>query len=454
MITFSVAEAAQILGCNLSGANGQFRGISTDTRALATGELFVALKGPKHDAHDTLAQAIARGAAGAVVSREMSAPIPLIKVTDTRLALGTLAKDWRNRRRIPLVGITGSNGKTTTKEMTAAILRERGPVLATKGNLNNDIGVPLTLFQLNADHHAAVIEMGANGPDDIAILAEIAGPTVGIVTMCGPAHLQGFGSIEKVAQAKGKLLEHLGPAGTAVVNIDDPFADYWRGVSRAGKLSTFGIEGSADYRASEIALGIPGSGAQFKLQTPLGSITIGLPFEGRHNIYNALAASAAAQALGATLDEIRAGLARAQAAHGRLQVRAGIAACAVIDDTYNANPVSLQAALAVLARSPGRRWLVLGDMAELGPDETMHHRAAGRLARQCGVERLFTLGSLAQLAAEAFGEGAEHFERQSDLAEALMRSADSAVTVLVKGSRVMQLDALVEKLTIPEILQC
>ena len=454
MIALSLTEIAAALSGELRGNNTNFTGVSTDTRTLKQGEFFVALKGDRYDGHDSLADAVKQGAVGALLAKECVTDIPYVLVQKTRPALGQLARFWRNRYVLPVIGITGSNGKTSTKEITAAILRERGAVLATKGNLNNDIGVPLTLFGLAPTHHAAVIEMGANGPQDIAELAEIACPTVGVVTMCGPAHLAGFGSIAKVAEAKGKLLQFLDSAGTAVINADDQFCEYWRQISRAGTLLTFGIEHPADYRAQSIEQRPPGQGTQFELRSPLGTIVVTLPLDGRHNIYNALAAAAAAIAAGASLENVKCGLARAPQVAGRLVLKKGVGGCQLIDDSYNANPASLAAALAVLAQVSGPRWLVLGDMGELGADELAQHRDAGILARVYGVERLLTLGKLAHAASEGFGPGGEHFQEPAALVAALRERVAPGVTLLIKGSRLMQMERIVGALAAPEARAC
>jgi UDP-N-acetylmuramoyl-tripeptide--D-alanyl-D-alanine ligase len=454
MITLSLTATAAALNGELHGDNTNFSGVSTDTRTLKPGELFVALKGDRYDGHDSLADAARQGAVGALLAKACATTIPYVRVRETRPALGLLARFWRSRYVLPVIGITGSNGKTTTKEITAAILRERGSVLATKGNLNNDIGVPLTLFELAPTHHAAVIEMGANGPQDIAVLAEIARPTVGVVTMCGPAHLAGFGSIDKVAEAKGKLLESLDATGTAVINSDDKFSGYWRQISRAGTLVTFGIEQPADYRAHGIELCPPGRGSQFELRSPLGTIVVTLRLDGLHNIYNALAAAAAAIAAGASLENVRSGLASTPRVAGRLILKKGVGGCQLIDDSYNANPASLAAALAVLAQVSGARWLVLGDMGELGPDELVQHRDAGILARGYGIERLLTLGKLAQAAAEGFGPGGEHFPDRATLVAALRERVAPGVTLLIKGSRMMQMEKVVGELAAPEACAC
>jgi UDP-N-acetylmuramoyl-tripeptide--D-alanyl-D-alanine ligase len=454
MISLSLHEVAAAVAGVLHGTDAVFTGVSTDTRTLAAGELFVALKGEHFDGHDSLAQAVQRGALGAIIARDIAPGIPCIRVADPRRALGLLARTWRLRHQIPIIGVTGSNGKTTTKEMIAAILRQRGSVLATKGNLNNDIGVPLTLFQLDASQRTAVIEMGASGLHDIADLAAIALPTVGVVTMCGPAHLQGFGSLENVATAKGEIFRNLGAAGVAVVNADDRFRDYWREMANGSAIVTFGIDQIADYRAESIVLGTPGSGVTFDLQCPLGRLHVASPFDGRHNVYNALAAAAASVVAGATLAQVGSGLQSVTPVSGRLNTKVGVSGCVIIDDTYNANPVSLAAALAVLAQCEQRRWLVLGDMAELGAEELSQHREAGALARRLGVEKLFTVGELAKHANATFGPAAEHYASRDDLVQALRQRLTTGVAVLVKGSRVMQLDKLVAGLATPEDTAC
>lgn len=456
MISQSMRDAALAVGGALSGANVRFHGVSTDSRTLNSNELFVALKGERFDGHDSIAEAHSRGAAGALVGngRVSKARLPQIEVADTRRALGELARAWRQRFDLTIVGITGSSGKTSTKEMLAEILRQAGPVLATVGNFNNDIGVPQTVFRLNAEHRYAVIEMGANRLHDIAELAAISVPSIAVVTMCGPAHLAGFGSIENVARAKGEIYRALGVMGIAVINADDKFAALWCEMAANASTYSFGIENVADVSASSINLGGPGKGSVFNLETPLGSVLLHLPFDGLHNVYNALAAATAAYASGATLNQIKVGLEKASRVHGRLNVRRGIRGAAIIDDSYNANPASLNAALAVLARSTGRRWLLLGDMAELGSTEVDEHRAAGLAARRMGVERLFALGPLSQEAVATFGVGARHFAQPSELVEALRHELAADVTLLAKGSRVMQLDQLVEALIEEGVAEC
>lgn len=446
MISGTLRQAALVTGGRLDGGDASYSGVGTDTRTLAQDQIFVALKGERHDAHLLVEEAVARGAAGVIVEREVTVPVPRVTVSSTRAALGALARAWRDQHAIPVIGVTGSNGKTTTKEMIAAILRRRGKVLSTAGNLNNEIGVPLTLFGLDAADVSAVIEMGANGPDDITRLAAIARQTIGVITMCGPAHLLGFGSLDNVAVAKGRMVATLAREGVAVLNADDRYFDYWCKVSGTPDIRPFGLGPAAAYRASEVRLRAPGSGLAFVLESPVGCAEIDLPFDGRHNVSNALAASAAALAAGATLEDVRLGLRDAHRVHGRLAFATGPRASVIIDDSYNANPASLEAAIAVLGQAHGARWMVLGDMGELGPEERSLHRAAADTARRGGVSRLFTIGMLAEEAARAFGEGAAHFADLDELASALRRELGPEVTLLVKGSRAMQLDILVAKL--------
>lgn len=442
MIGMALSEAARAIGGELIGEDRWFEGVSTDTRTLASGQLFVALKGPRFDAHDKLGDAASAGAAGAIVERPGDAALAWIVTSDTRESLGRLARDWRQRFELPVLAVTGSSGKTTVKEMLAAILRERGNVHATAGNLNNDIGVPLTLFGLDAGHDAAVIEMGANRMGDIAYLCEVARPDVGLITLCAPAHLEGFGSIENVARAKGEILSALGAAGVAVINAGDRFAPLWHELAGERRVVTFGQGGAVHAEARESSPG----GSRFRLVTPAGEADVTLSAPGEHNVLNACAAAAAAYAIDVPVDVIARGLAAAAAVPGRLQVRTAGSGVRLLDDTYNANPTSLAAALDVLAEQPGRRWLVLGDMAELGEDRERYHREAAGQAADAGVERLFTTGALARFATDAFAGTATHASDLESLAHAVRAALDETdaepVTILIKGSRVMQLDRL------------
>ncbi|NNF50919.1 MAG: UDP-N-acetylmuramoyl-tripeptide--D-alanyl-D-alanine ligase [Gammaproteobacteria bacterium] len=439
---------ADVTGGKLKGDDALFQSVSTDTRGLRPGELFVALRGPNFDGNAYVEEAARKGAAGALVQKFMPLDLPQVIVTDTRVALGRLARAWRQRFDIPLIAVTGSNGKTTIKEMIASILRQRGPVLATRGNLNNDIGVPLTLFGIDEGSRAAVVEMGANHAGEIDYLATLALPTVGVVSNAGPAHLEGFGSVAGVARAKGELFTALGPAGVAVLNADDEFADMWRGLIGRRQVVSVGIDADADFFAKDIELqgGDGGVATRFRLESRAGQAEITIPFAGVHNVRNALAAAAAAWSAGATLDDIRQGLAATQTVAGRLQLRVAATGATIIDDTYNANPDSLRAALDVQRDLGGEAWLVLGDMGELGAGATGQHAAAGKLARASGVKRLLATGELSAEAVKSFGQGATWYPRAAELIDALRGEVGEGITVLVKASRSMQLEQVVDAL--------
>ena len=438
-------EAACLLNGEASGADVVFTTVSTDSRQLSVGALFVALTGPNFDGHDFIAAARERGAVAALVSRPVADPLPQLRVADTRLALGQLAAAWRSRFTGMLVALTGSNGKTTLKEMIAAILRVRGPTLATEGNLNNDIGVPLTLLRLNGEHAHAVIEMGANHPSEIAYLTGLAQPDVAIINNAGPCHLEGFGDVAGVARAKGEIFQGLGPKGVAVINRDDEYADYWVGLNPGRRIMDFGLDRPAMVRG-EI---LDAASNRFRLSTTMEEITVRLPLTGRHNVRNALAAAAAALAVGATLEDIRRGLESLREVGGRLQHLPGRHGGAVIHDAYNANPASLAAALAAVGARPGRKWLVLGDMRELGSAADAWHARSGSEARVAGFERLYALGEHSRAAVAAFGTGAAHFEDVdalvADLNRDLHQDGEPAV-VLVKGSRGMRMERVVTAL--------
>lgn len=444
MMAMQLSEAASLLQASFIGPDTRFAGISTDTRTLVADNLFIALVGPRFDGHDYLDQAQAKGAAAAAVSRPMISQLPLLQVTDTLQALGRLARHWRDRFSIPVIGVTGSNGKTTVKEMLAAILGCRGAVLATKGNLNNDIGVPLTLAGLNQTHRGAVVEMGANHGGEIEYLTQLTRPTVGIVTNAGPAHLEGFGSLEGVARAKGELFAGLDADAVAVINADDRFAGLWRELAQDRQTLSFGLESPADISAR---YRVQMDGTALELHTPQGSIDLKLPLLGRHNLINALGATAAALAAGADLEQVREGLESLTGVSGRLQRQPRRDGGLVIDDTYNANPASLRAAIDVLREFPGERWLVFGDMAELGDSTAALHAEVGAYAEQAGIDRLFTLGEYAAHAARAFGMRAQSFQDFDALMDALQADLAPAITVLVKGSRRMGMERVVQALT-------
>ena len=450
----TLAGVAKDVGGDLHGPDKPYHSVSTDTRTIGPGQLFFALRGERFDAADFVADAAARGAAGAVVEKLAEADLSQVRVGDSRLALGALARSWRQNFSIPLIGMTGSNGKTTVKELTAAIMRahfaEAGDdvVLATQGNLNNDIGVPLTLLGLRDYHQAGVIEMGANHPGDIAVLADIAQVNVAIITNAARAHLEGFGSIEEVAQTKGEILDSLGANDTAVLNRDDRFFEQW--VARIGnaKLNSFGMSPEADFQAENVRWVSHTDHAtfEFDMRTPLGEIGISLPLAGRHNVMNALAAAAATTAAGATLEQVRNGLAGTRNVAGRLRAFRCARGAMIYDDSYNANPDSVAAAIAFLEDLPGEPWLVLGDMGELGPDAAALHRSMGELAHSAGIRELFCVGELSRETAAGFGRGARWFESIESLGEALLPELQEGRNVLIKASRFMELDRLVRQI--------
>lgn len=444
MIRMQVAQAAAALQTRCRDGDSVFLGCSTDSRSLEREQLFVALKGPNHDGHEHVSEAARRGAAAAMISRSVDSSLPIIRVADTLQGLGRLAGVWRDRFELPVIAVTGSNGKTTVKEMLAAILRAGTPLLATRGNLNNEIGLPLTLMELNAEHRLAVVEMGANHPGEIAWLARLARPHVGVITQCAPAHLEGFGSIEGVAEAKGELLANLDADGTAIINADDRFATMWRRLAGSRRCISFAIDGRADVRAEWQQETM---GSRIEMSTPEDRIELHLALPGRHNVANAAAAAAAALAVGAAPAAIVSGLEGLRPVPGRLEPKIIDGDICVIDDTYNANPASLQAGLEVLAAFPGRHWLVLGDMAELGDEAPDYHRQAAQLVRDYRVERLMTIGELSRLTTASFGEGAHHHESMDALVASLGESLEPNTTVLVKGSRSMGMERVVAALT-------
>jgi UDP-N-acetylmuramoyl-tripeptide--D-alanyl-D-alanine ligase len=436
-------------GGRLEGADREVAGLGIDTRTLAPGELFAAIRGERFDGHDFAAAALERGAVALLVARRLPLDLPQVVVDDTTLALGRLARAWRERHAIPVVGVGGSNGKTTTKEMIAAILAENGAVLATRGNLNNHIGVPLTLLGLDDAHRAAVVEMGANHPGEIAALVQIVRPTVAIITNAGAEHLEGFGSLEGVAVAEGEMVAGLEVAATAVINAGDEFAPLWRRLARAGRVLTFGAAPDADFRAEDRRARIEDGAfvTEFTLRTPAGSRPVRLALAGAHNVVNAQGAAAAAVAAGASLDAVAAGLARVRPVQGRLQLKATPHGAWIIDDSYNANPSSVRAGIDTLVSLDARRLMVLGEMAELGTHTLASHEEAGDYARARGVELLYCLGAPTAHSARRFGDGARFFVSVEELVTALEPELGPGVCVLVKGSRVNRLERVVDALT-------
>jgi len=443
----SLAQAARAIGARLANgaAEARFRGVSTDTRSLGSGELFVAIRGERFDGHAFLATAKERGAAAALVDERgapTAAPLPLLVADDTRRALGRLGRAWRERFSPAVIAITGSNGKTTAKEMLASILRceagEEG-TLATRGNLNTDIGVPLTLLGLRAGHRYGVVELGMNHPGEIAQLAQIAQPTVALVNNAQREHLEFMQSVAAVAAENASVFDALPEDGVAVLNAEDPMAGVFRASAGRRRRIEFGIatgEVTGRYALkplqSEIVVTLPSGEAQATLAIP-----------GLHNVRNALAAAACAHAAGIAPAKIGAGLAAFRPYTGRLQLKRTAAGATLIDDSYNANPDSVRAAIDVLAACPGPTALVLGDMGEVGEQGPAFHAEVGKYAREKGIDALLAFGASSRASVAAFGAGAKHFDDWNEIPAALKDTR----TMLVKGSRFMRMERVVAALT-------
>jgi UDP-N-acetylmuramoyl-tripeptide--D-alanyl-D-alanine ligase len=442
---WNLSEAAREAGGRLTGADTGFTRVLTDSRGDCTGGLFVALRGERFDAHDFVPQAAANGAVAALVERPLDLDLPQWVVDDTRLGLGRLAAAWR--RRIPgrVLAITGSNGKTTCKEMVAAILARVGSVVATKGNLNNDIGMPLTLLGAR-DQDWLVLELGANHPGEIGYMTDIARPEAALLANAGRAHLEGFGSIEGVARAKGEIARGLPAEGTFVVPGDAPWIDLWRGLAQGRPVLTFGLTDACEVRTdpATVSSGWGDEGFRTRFTTRLAGQPqeLSLSLAGLHNVRNALAAAALTSAVGVSPAAIAAGLASLRPVPGRLEPKR-LGGLRVIDDSYNANPESVLAAIEVLVALPGRPVLVLGDLAELGPDAARLHRELGEAARTAGVAALYAVGDLSREAVAGFGPGGCHLGDREALIAALRRDLTPEDVALVKGSRRAAMDQVV-----------
>lgn len=442
-----LSEIATVLGATLHGADADYAGASIDTRTLEPGALFFALPGTRVDGHDFVARAACLGASAVVVNHTVDTRLTQLVVDDVAEALQHAGAHARAGFKGAVVGVTGSNGKTTVKQMLAAIFAAAGPVLATEGNLNNHLGVPLTLMRLNDCHARAVIEMGASHAGEIALLCELAQPQVGVVTNAGTAHLEGFGSRDGVAEAKGELFAGLPVDGTAVINADDGYASRWRQMAGARHVLTFALDADADIQARDLVLDAAHS--RFLLQTPADAAAVVLPLAGRHNVANALAAAACAHALGIDTPTIARAFAGMASVGGRLAITAARHGARLVDDSYNANPGSLAAALGWLAQQPGERWAVLGDMGELGDYTEAAHHEAGTAAREAGINRLWATGEHSRATVEAFGGDARWFADHAALAAALedaLVGRNDEVTILVKGSRSARMDRIADVL--------
>jgi len=450
-VMMDTVAATHAVNGRLLGSPVTFMRVTTDSRSIARDDLFIALKGERFDGHDFVSRALAAGAAAAIVANDRVAELSgnLIAVADTQKALGALAQHWRSRFALPVVAVCGSNGKTTTKEMIAAIFREAAGndhVLATSGNLNNAIGLPLTLLRLRASHKLAVVEIGMNHRGETAELAAIAHPTAVVVTNAQREHQEFMRSVAEVAAEHADAIAALPASGTAVINADDEYADVFHAAARDAKaeILEFGVARRANVTARVSHLD---QGSHLELKTPVGDAALTLAIPGAHMVSNALAATAAALAVQIPLAAIVRGLGAFRALDGRLAVRDTAHGLRVIDDSYNANPDSVRAAIDVLAKAGGTRWLVLGDMGEVGAMGPAFHREIGEYARNAGIEHLLAVGDLAVAIVEAFGPQATHFKSVDALVLHLLGEGESGDTILVKGSRFMRMERVVAALT-------
>jgi len=439
-----LSKIAEILACEQPEKDSMVTGTVIDSRKVVMGNLFIALQGEHVDGHHYLATARLAGATAALVTEKQDDELTQLVVKDVVKAFGMIAKYWRQQCNAKLVAVTGSNGKTTVKEMLASVLRLSGNVIATEGNLNNELGVPLTLSRLENETDFAVIEMGANHAGEIARLVAMAMPNVSIINNVAAAHLEGFSSIDGVAKAKAEIFSGLVESGTAVINTDMKYADEWKQVLTNHKIISFAIENEADITAIDIQNGPHSSHFMVEIESEFHAINLPLP--GLHNVANALATIAITRALDIPVAVIVKGLAAMKSVPHRLELRRGRQGAQLIDDSYNANPGSYQQALSVLQASNGEHWLVLGDFGELGSESESLHYKMGLDAKESGVNRLWTVGTESRAATQAYGNGAKHFEHIADLQQQLEKTLSSDVTCLIKGSRFMQLDKLADKL--------
>jgi len=442
MIKMNLNEIATKLNGVLIGADIEIFGVSIDTRTLKTDNLYIAIAGKNFDGHDFVDSAKDAGASAVLTHKKLETDLPQVLVTNTQLALAELAGAWREKMDVKVIGVTGSNGKTTTKEMLAAILCVNDEVLFTQGNLNNEIGVPLTLLRLSPEHRYAVIEMGANHVGEIAYTSKLTNSDVVIITNVGAAHLEGFGDMNGVARAKGEIIETLGANGVAILNADDAFFGYWQNIADSRKIISFGLHENADIHAENIDVKIENHQfiTRFDLICANEKISINLPLAGNHNVLNALAATAATSALGISLEQIKQGLESMSPVNGRLQLLQGQKGCTIINDTYNANTSSLEAALNVLEKCDGEHWMILGAFGELGDDSEKLHFEMGETLKNHGVKRLFAVGELTKQTVAAFGENAQHFDSQTELLAVLMPQLTGNETILIKGSRSQRME--------------
>ena len=447
----TLSLAAKSMQGTLHGADSAFEGVSTDTRTLKSGELFFALSGPNFDGGDYVSQVSEKGAAGAVVRSLVKDDVAQITVDDTRLALGRLGASWRQSQEATVVGVTGSNGKTTIKEMITACLSQLAPTLATAGNLNNEIGMPLMLLRIDSSHRYAVLEMGANHAGEIGYLTSLAQPDVVVISNAGIAHLEGFGSITGIAHGKGEILQGDTRPQFAILNAEDEFYQYWLSLVEDIESISFGLSEGADVHADHI---VADKGAtSFRLNFSEAMIDLTLPLAGIHNVRNACAAAAVATALGVSPEQIRSALESIEPVAGRLQPVAGRNGAVLYDDSYNANPESVCAAGDFLVTLSGENWLVLGDMFELGDVADELHYDTGETLADSRIDRLFAVGDLSRHTVRGFGNGGEWFASIDDLIASVVSDISSGVNVLVKGSRGMRMERVIDALCAPEVMR-
>ncbi len=445
--SMSLTALADRLDGQVIGADAEFSRLSTDTRAIKRGDAYLALVGERFDGNEFVNEAAAKGASAAIVSRDIEAgKMALLKVADTHTALGMIAHENRLRSQATVIALTGSQGKTTVKEMLAAILRHTGETLSTEANLNNTIGVPLTLLRLQAEHEFAVIEMGANSQGEIAYSVGLTNPDVVMITNASAAHIEGFGSLQGIVEAKGEILDGLAADGVAILNADDPNVGQWMRRASDKRIVQFALNTAGPqvaYRATSIRIGERGQ-VSFTLETPDGKADVQLQLLGVHNVRNAVAAAAAAMEAGASLADVVAGLSELAPVQGRMCLLRGVNDCCLIDDTYNASPSSFMAAIDVLNSFKEKKYLIAGDIKELGSESEQAHTAVGRYAAEANIDELWGVGEFTRHTVAAYGNRGRHFENQEELIAACRAQASNEIAFLIKGSRGAQMDLVVQ----------
>jgi UDP-N-acetylmuramoyl-tripeptide--D-alanyl-D-alanine ligase len=443
----NLSTLAEQTNGTLFGDDLQFNGCSIDSRVDNTGQLFIALDGERFNGHDFIEEAVEHGAVAAMVTQDITtASISNVKVNDTIEGMSMMASNWRDQFDIPLIAVTGSNGKTSVKGKIYSILSENASVLSTQGNMNNHLGVPLTLFNLDQNHQYAVIEMGANHPGEISQLTTMAKPSVALITTCAPSHLEGFGSVDGVARAKSEIFQGLSDNGVAIINADDKYAEFFEQKTRDNKQLRFSIEHKEDVYADNIIIDSETLNCSFDLHISADKQTVKLKVPGRHNVQNAVAAAACCSAIGISIERIKSGLEKFSPVKGRLQLVANHNGIKIYDDSYNANPNSLEVALQTIAQNHGENWLILGDMGELGEEAETLHRASAEKAREAGFKRIFAIGDNSKFTIQEFGQGGEHFSGLDELILSVKKELMPGVSILIKGSRSMQMERVTDVL--------